>query len=347
VNVDSNFLKQQITNNLIEGQVHITPRYGAYFGFRYTHRVIADNFSNAQNAIYFPPTATRGNCALSGGVLPAGCTLNSDGSVSYVTPAATFGPPGVTTINTNSAVLGLWVKPTQQLSFNVDADFGGADNTFTPLGARNYSELRARLQYRTTTWLNLSLYFLTTDGQNPASEINGSQHNRNAGMSLALTPSEKFSAQFGYNYNSIYSNLLVCFTSDFAQPGLPTCPGVSGLVQQPSTYTSRVNTGFVDILWTPVHRLTLEAGANLSGVSGSELNLNPLSPIALLPAGALNSNWYQPYGSVSYRFAKGWTGRARWDYYGYHEDSNGSYQDLFAPRNFRGNLITLSLRYAF
>jgi len=141
--------------------------------------------------------------------------------------------------------------------------------------------------------------------------------------------------------------LLVCFTSDFAQPGLPACPGVSGLVQQPSIYSSHVNTGFVDVMWTPVHPLTLELGANLSGVTGNELNLNPLSPIALLPAGALNSDWYQPYGSVSYRFARQWTGRARWDYYGYHEDSNGSYQDLFAPRNFRGNVITLSLRYAF
>jgi len=30
-----------------------------------------------------------------------------------------------------------------------------------------------------------------------------------------------------------------------------------------------------------------------------------------------------------------------------HEDLNGSYQDLFAPRNFHGNLITLSVRFAF
>ena len=348
VSVDSNFLKQQITNNLIEGQLHVSPKYGAYFGYRYTHRVIADNFSNAQNAIYFPPVATRGNCALQSGVLPAGCTQNSDGSVSYQTPSATFGPPGLTDIDSNSAVLGLWVKPTQNLSFNLDADLGSANNTFTPLGAQNYEQVRARLQYRATTRVNLSVYFQTADGQNPSSVVNGTQHNRNAGFSAWLTPSEKFSAQLGYNYNAIYSNLLVCFASDFAKPGLPACPIVTeDLVQTPSKYTSNVNTGFVDFLWTPAHRLSLELGANLSGVTGSQLNLNPLSPMALLPSGALNSNWYQPYSSVSYRFAKQWTGRARWDYYGYHEDSNGSYQDLFAPRNFHGNLITLSVRYAF
>ena len=162
-----------------------------------------------------------------------------------------------------------------------------------------------------------------------------------------MTPSEKFSAQLGYNYNNIHSDLLVCYTSDFAAPGLPACPGVSGLVQQASPYTSEVNTGFLDFLWTPVNRLSLEVGANLSGVSGNELNLNPLSPIALAPAGPLNSNWYQPYSVVTYRFAKQWSGRARWDYYDYHEDSNGSYQDYYVPRNFHANVITLSIRFAF
>jgi hypothetical protein len=149
-----------------------------------------------------------------------------------------------------------------------------------------------------------------------------------------------------YNYNSIYSRFLVCLTSDFAQPGLPACPGVSGLVQQTSPYSSNVSTAFVDFLWTPVNRLSLEVGANLSGVTGSELKLNPLSTIATAPAGPLNSDWYQPYGSVAYHFAKHLTGRARCDYYGYHEDSTGSYQDLYAPRNFRGNAVTLSMRYA-
>lgn len=354
VNLDSDFLKQQTTSNLIEGRVQISPKAGAYIGYRYEHRVIADNFFNTQSAIFFPSNAARGSCSLvdpnlplSQTNLPGGCTLNGDGSISFQTPNPIFGAPGVTDINSNSAVVGLWAKPTQHLTLYLDADFGSADNTFTPLSARNYQQFRARAQYRAATWLNLSAYFQTTEGQNPVTNINGSQHNRNTGISASLTPSEKLSVQLGYNYNSIYSKLLVCFTSDFAQPGLPACPGVSGLVQQASPYSSNINTGFADFLWTPMTRLSFEVGANLTGVTGSELNLNPLSPAATLPAGALNSGWYQPYGSVAYHFARRWTGRARWDYYGYHEDSNGSDQDLFAPRNFRANIVTLSVRYAF
>ncbi len=108
-----------------------------------------------------------------------------------------------------------------------------------------------------------------------------------------------------------------------------------------------MNNGFIDLLFSPLQRISMEVGANLSGASGDELNVNPLSPIALAPAGPLNSTWYQPYASVSYHFSKHWTGRARWDYYGYNEDSNGSFQDLFAPRDFHANLITLSVRFAF
>jgi hypothetical protein len=256
-------------------------------------------------------------------------------------------PPGVTDINYNSAVLGLWLKPSQHWSINLDADLGSADNTFTPLAARNYQEFRARVQYRAAMWLNMSAYFQTREGQNPVTNINGSEHDRNAGISVSLSPAEKVSTQLGYNYNNIYSQLLICFTSNFDQPGLPNCPGVSGLVQEASPYSSTINTGFVDVLWTPIHRLSLEAGANLSAVTGRDLNLNPLSTIALASAGPLNSNWYQPYAAVGFHFAKQWTGRARWDYYGYHEDSNGSYLDLYVPRNFHANLVTLSVRFAF
>jgi hypothetical protein len=80
-----------------------------------------------------------------------------------------------------------------------------------------------------------------------------------------------------------------------------------------------------------------------------------LDPQALIPnsvTGPLNSLWLHPFGSVEYSFAKGWAGKALWDYYGYHEDptfgaGGEAVIDVFAPRNFRGNLYTLSVRYAF
>jgi hypothetical protein len=85
-------------------------------------------------------------------------------------------------------------------------------------------------------------------------------------------------------------------------------------------------------------------GANLTSTSGTALLV--ITP--QVPDASLNSKWLHPFGGVDYRFAKSWTGKAYWDYYGYHEDPTaGVQQDLFAARNFRGNLVTLSLRYAF
>jgi hypothetical protein len=347
VNLDSNFLKQQITSNLIEGQVQLSPKAGVYFGYRFAHRVIADNFYNTQNGIYFPNTAERGNCALANGVLPAGCTANSDGSVSFQTPNPTFGPPGVTGINYNSAVLGFWVKPSPKFSLNLDADITSADNTFTRVSPLQSQQFRIRAQYKAAAWLHLAGYFNGLYGQNNVTTVNGVERNQNAGLSISLTPTEKFSAQLGYNYNNIFSQIYVCFTSSAAQPGLPPCPGLSGLLQQLAPYTSNVNTGFIDFQWTPLPRLALDLGANISAASGSEVNLSPQSAIPTAPTGALNSSWYEPYGSIAYHFTKNWTGRALWNYYGYHEDSNSSYQDLFVPRNFRGNTFTLSVRFAF
>ncbi len=354
INLDSNFLKQQTTSNLIEGQVQISTKAGAYFGYRSTHRVIADNFYNTQNAVYFPDTATRGNCTLvdpnlplSQANLPGGCTLNGDGSIFYQTPNPTFGPPGVTDINYNSAVLGIWLKPSPKFSLNLDVDITSADSTFTRVSSLQAQQFRIRAQYKAAYWLNLSGYFHGSYGQNPQTAVSGVERNQSAGVSIALTPTEKFSAQLGYNYNNIYSQIYLCFTSSAMQPGLPPCPGVSSLFQQFAPYTSNVNTGFMDLQWTPVHRLNLSLGAKISTATGTEVNLNPQNTIPTAPTGALNSAWYEPYGSIAYHFAKNWTGKAFWSYYGYHEDSNGSYQDLFVPRNFRGNTVTLSVRFAF
>ncbi len=347
LNLDSNFLKQENLTNTIEVRIDISPKVGVYVGYEYRHRVIADNFYNTLSAVYFPNNAARGNCALAEGVLPIGCTLNGDGSISYVEPISPLGPPGVTDINENHSVLGAWARPTQKLRFSFDADIMSANNTFTTYSPLSYQEFRVKADYKAASWVSVSGNISIYNSQNNVTNVNGFGHNRSYGFSVQLQPTEKFSLDLGYNYNSIYSQLLICFTATGSEPGLPACPGVTGLVQQLSPYSSNVNTGFIDFSWNVLSRLTLHGGANLSGASGSDLNLAPLSPVPTSVAGSLNSQWYQPYGGADYRIAKRWTGRAMWDYYGYHENATAAYQNIYAPRNFRGNLVMLSLRYAF
>lgn len=354
LNLDSNFLKQQDASNTIQVRVNLSPKAGVYFGYEYRNRIIADNFTNSVNAVYYPSHAARGNCALvdpalplSQANLPEGCFLNpADGSITFAL-APTFVPPDLTHIDENHAIFGLWTRPSRNLRFSIDGDIMTANTAFTRLSPLQYQEFRAQGNYKASAWLNLNGSINLWYAQNDVPEINGRQHNNSFGFAAQIQPNEKFTVDLGYNYNNISSQLLVCFVATGSQPGLPACPNVSGVVQELSPYSSKVNTGFIDFSWSPLRRLTLRGGANISSVSGSDLNLTPQNPIATSVPGSLNSAWYQPFGGFDYRFAKHWTGRALWDYYGYHENSSTAYQDILAQRNFQGNLVMLSVRYAF
>jgi len=350
LNVDNNFLKQQDLSNTIQARINFSAHVGAYLGYEYRNRIIADNFSNTFSAIYYPNNAARQNCAPPDPafptVLPAGCTLNPDGSISF-SAATALVPPGLTHINENHAIFGIWARPSQNLRINVDGDMMFADNAFTRISPLRWQELRFRAKYKAASWINLNGSVNLWYGQNDTVNVNGHEHNNSVGLAAQLQPTEKLTFDLGYDYNDISSQLLVCFTATGSQAGLPACPDVSGLVEQASPYSNKVNTGFIDFSWTPFKPLTLRGGANLSWVSGSELNLTPQNPIATSVPGPLNSHWLQPFGGFDYRFARRWTARANWEYYGYHENASTAFQDALARRNFQGNLVLLSLRYAF
>jgi hypothetical protein len=349
--VNSNFLKQDEKTNLAELQYEFTPKLGARIGFRYRHRSIDDNFYTAADEIFLPNNAARGDCALvnpalglSQANLPDGCTLNSEGSISFVTPNPAAGP-GETLINEYAGVFGIWVKPTPNWRISFDADLMSADNSFTRISPRQSQEYRVRSKYKAASWLNLNGSITIWEGRDNVVDVNNLQHDRTYGISALFQPNEKYGFEIGYDYNDVFSQILICFTSSAVPVGPATvnCPGITGLVQQLSTYANKSHYGYFDVTATPFHRLTLHLGANLTGTNGTALLV--ITPT--VPSGPLDSKWLHPFGGADYRFTKNWTGKVYWDYYGYHEDSSSVAQDLLVPRNFRANLVTLSVRYAF
>jgi len=364
---DSNFLKQEEKTNLAEIDYRFSRKVGVRIGFRYRNRYISDNFYEALNQVFYPGptavTAARGACArldttqpVSQANLPADCTLNADTSITLVSntgfaPAEAAVPP----INEYSGLFGVWARPTQRWKISFDMELMSADGTFTRISPKQSQEYRVRTKYDVTNWLNLDGNVLIWEGRNNQFQQADLQHNRSYGVSAILQPNEKFGMEIGYDYNDVFSQVLICYISVAAGqngPGIQACPNVPGLVQQLSTYMNKSSYGFFDISFSPVHRFTLRLGANLTGTSGSQLRLDPQQLIPNQVTGPLNSKWLHPYGGFDYRFSKQWTGKFFWDYYGYHEDptigaGTIAAQDLFSPRNFRGNLVTLSVRYAF
>src|SRR5271156_3216858 len=97
----SSFLGQNLRSNTFELEYDFNRRWRADIGYLYTARTIAQySDTNDTELIYFPGGTTtnatpendflsaRGSCAFVAGALPAGCTLNANGSVTYIPPAA-------------------------------------------------------------------------------------------------------------------------------------------------------------------------------------------------------------------------------------------------------------------
>jgi hypothetical protein len=339
--LNSNFLKQDEKTNLAEVEYRFSSKLGTRAGFRYRHRAIDDNFFTSTTEVFFPNNANRGACGLAGGLLPPGCTANGDGSFTFVTPSPATSP-GETLINEYAGVFGVWAQPITNWRISFDADLMSADNTFTRISPRQSQEYRVRSKYKPSSWMSVDGSIRIWEGRDNVAEINNLQHDRSYGFSASFQPAENWAVELGYDYNDVFSQILICYVSSAAPTGLAKCPGVTGLVEQLSTYTNKSHYGSFDIMWTPVRRLTAHLGANLTGTTGNAILLNPNA----VP-GPLNSKWLRPYGGLSYHFARNWTGKVFWGYYGYHEDLTTLSQDVFAARNFHANTATISLLYAF
>ena len=347
----SQFLKQDEKTNLAEVEYRFSPRFGARLGYRYRARTEVDAtfasgtfvfFPSLQNGRTPPAPYNTGTCPVANNVGVNGpCFLTMPGQ----------GSSGETPIHEHAAVFGLWAHPTSNWRISFDTDLMSADNSFTRVSPRQSQEYRVRSKYRTAGWLNLNGSVTIWEGRNNVAQTNSLQHNRAYGISALIQPNEKYALEIGYDYNDVFSRILICYISVAAGqngPGIQACPNVPGLVQQLSTYTNKSHYGFFDFTVSPVRRLTGRLGANLTGTSGTQLRLDPQALIPNQVTGPLNSKWLHPFGGFDYQFAKSWTGKAYWDYYGYHEDpTTGAVQDIFVARNFRGNLFTLSVRYAF
>src|SRR5713101_5819050 len=89
-------------------------------------------------------------------------------------------------------------------------------------------------------------------------------------------------------------------------------------------------------------RVTANLGYAITSNTGSTLILNPNTP-----PGSLSFNYHRPYGGLAVDLAKGLTWKANWAFYSYNEREQLVPLDPTGPRDFRGNMVTLALRYAF
>lgn len=325
------FLQQDAKYNTVEVEYDFSRKFGGHIGYRYGSRVINHSILAVTSELFDPGNPNRGDCT--------GLPLNPDGSCSF--SGQIDMDSSQIKVAENSALLGLWARPTDALHLNFDMELFSADNAPTRITPRNLQRYKVRARFKPKNWISASGSVNILESRNNVTDILHREHDRNYGFTLMLTPNPKFSWEFGYNYDDVFSTTNICFVlGGTAPPGSTACGDGAPFLSGVSLYTNNINFGYTNFIFRPIPRVTVNVGYNLTSTSGSTSILGPI----LNTLGPLGLNYHKPTAGVDVELARGFTWRTAWGYYGYNEKSDPG---PLLPRDFHSNSATLSLRYAF
>jgi hypothetical protein len=323
----TNLLRQDQKVNTFEVEYDVTRRVTAHVGYRYETREIVHNVSDIQLQTFFPTLSNRGACA--------GLPLSPTG----VCTTTVIGDSGVDTtpIHAHSALAGFAARPTDNFRISFDTELYYADNTFTRITPRHLQQYKVRTSYQPKDWLNFGGAVNIIENRNTTADIGNFQHNRSYAFTTTIAPPQgKWGLDLSYDYNDIFSQTDICFVATPSPPNALSCgtPFLSGI----SLYKDRSNNASGSLYFKPFTHFTAAGGYTITSTAGSTLILNPNAP-----TGPLSFNYHLPSASLAWEFTKHFTYKTNWNYYDYHEKSDPG---PTLPRNTRGNVFTLSLRYS-
>ncbi len=348
VGASSLFFKQDLKNNLFELQYDFTRRFGGRLGYRFRHRTIFESDFESGTFVFFPNLQNSRT-------LPAPFNLDENGNPVFcpaannradgsclITPEPEFDSKP-TEINEHSAVFGIWARPVDPLRVSFDLELMSADNSFTRISPRQLQHYKVRATYKPVSWASFGASVNVLENRNNVFQVDNKQHNRAYGFSAVVEPNGKWGFDLGYDYNDVFSTTFICYPVSLNTAGLPPCvPAVAGLFGDTSIYKNRAHYGYFSLTLKPIKRLTTNLGYAITSTAGSTLIINPNAPV-----GPLAYNYHRPYAGFAFQLYKGLFWKANWAYYGYNEKEQLVPADFTGPRDFRGNLVTIAVRYAF
>lgn len=322
----SMFQAQDQKRNTTELHYAFATHVTGYIGYRFERQDIVIDGTTSALAEYFPKLATRGGCT---DVLASGICQ------SYSTTVSTAGVQ----INNQAGLIGIAAQPIHGLRLDGDIEVDYADNIFTNIMPRHRQLYRGKAIYTLKKWLNLNASTRIEEMRDLAYGLDSKDHNRSVSVGAVLSPSEHWGIDLNYGYDNLATNINICFsetpTPAFAST-TPICP--AGYLTTLSYYRDTDNFANANLFVKPIARATFTFGYTVTSTTGSSLLLNPLAPLG--PA-AINYNL--PNAALAIDLAKHLTLKGGWNLYDYEEKSPPG---PIAPRNFRANLVSISLRYA-
>ncbi|MDR3735394.1 MAG: hypothetical protein P4L10_07645 [Acidobacteriaceae bacterium] len=254
--------------------------------------------------------------------------------------------------NENGGIFGADFRPSNKLSLNGGIEVNYADNTFVQTSPRATQHYKLRATYKPREWASIFGSFNDLEHRNNIARVNHLDHSRSYSGGASLAPSERYSLDFNYAYQDVFSQTSLCFLTSGAPPAgavlLTTVPGTSCVATSGTTiayfgtgyYDAPTQSGSIGITLVPVKKVRTSFGYSANSTGGSTETLNPRD----VP-GSLQSQFMTPYAKVSLALTPTWIWKADWNYYGYNEQ--GAPVGPTAPRDFHGNVVTLGMHYEF
>lgn len=323
----NNFLGQDSKTNTEELQYDLNQKAGIRIGHRFEVRRITFRAADSETQQFFPILAQRGACIGQPTDPVTGiCTMNTSNFEN-----------DIVSIDANSGMFGLWLQPNDRWRINFDGEIFRADNVFTRISPRAMELFRLRTTYKPKDWINVSFFTNLRHSSNDQPDVDHDQHNRTYAFDTSLAPSNLWGIDLSYSFNDLFSQTNICFVSTPA-PTLPTgCSGVPFLFGL-STYKDNTHYGSFNVRFKRVRRTQAVVGYTVTASNGNTLILNPAAPL-----GPLTFIYHLPVIGLSVEVTEHWMWKVGWHYYNYNEDSASG---PTAPRDFRGNVVTISLRYS-
>ena len=335
-------LGQKLHENTAGLEYQFTPRYRASLGYRFRHREIDQSQFDLYQLTFFPTLPNRGVCAAQ--------PLNPDGSCSALTfngiapanlvPSFTGLTPDTrhTPINEHSLLFSLTLLPWDKVRVTYDMELTSADKAFTRISPRQSRRYRVQLVYKPADWATFTGAVNFRENRNHTLDIGNSQHNRSYALAAMLAPrNNKLALDAHWSYYDVFSATNICFVANPPPPGAVSCGG--SFLADVSVYDQKTHFVSATLMWRPVRRVTTEMGYTGTFASGDTLLLNPIAPL-----GPLNYHYHLPAAGVRVELAPRWSLRGDWNYHGYNERGDPG---PTLSRDFRGNVFTTGVKYAF
>jgi hypothetical protein len=263
-----------------------------------------------------------------------------------------FNDDDTLTWHQNWMLLGGVVQPSRVFRLNVNYDMMWSQSsnstttpsdTYTREAPNKIEHLWGRALVKPAKWINLAVAGGTYSAENNDPLVNHKEHNQNISFGAQLIPAESMSLDFNYGYDDVFSVTDLCYATT-APP--PTAIANTGTCAYTAGSNKYLGNGYYD---APVNYFTaafnysskyfrVGLGGRFNDVNGSAEMLSPYQ----VP-GALQSKYITPYADLAINIAPQWSWHGNWN----HPDYNESGPAGPATRDFKGDIFTLGVKYAF